>query len=72
MPHQQKTHIDLGSQLNLLLSVFHDTIRMGASCACLNASPHYFGTSTFDVTLNAFERFKSAHFRSTMTAPIPL
>ena len=28
MPHELKTHIQLGSQLNVQLSVFHDTIRM--------------------------------------------
>ena len=54
-----------------LLSVFRDTIRMGAKHAFLNASPHYFGTPTFDAISHASERLKSARFGDTMTAPIP-
>ena len=68
---QQKSHTDLGSQQNFLLSVFRDTIHMGAKHAFLNASPHYFGTPTFDAISHASERLKSARFGDTMTAPIP-
>ena len=71
MPPQQKSHTDLGSQQNFLLSFFRDTIRMGAKHAFLNASPHYFDTPTFDAISHAFERLKSARFGDTMTAPIP-
>ena len=59
---QQISHTDLGSQLNLLFSVFRDTIAIGKKHAFLNARPHHFRTSTLVAISNASERLKSACF----------